>query len=87
MKILNQHTEIPKFVPMESGFKYVFTYWLGLFPFLKVHEDVSSNPYMTRDFMRMKLVDGREKSFLFYCYIGVVMFANYTCNMLFKNLN
>jgi hypothetical protein len=52
--------EIPKFFSMQNSTKYLFAYWLGLLPFIRIDQDVCSLGYMTRDYLRMKLIEARE---------------------------
>jgi glycerophosphoryl diester phosphodiesterase len=57
--------------------KYLGLYLVGLLPFIKIdHHEVAAFPYMTRDYVRMKLVEAREKSAFYYAFILVVVFSN-----------
>jgi len=48
--------DIPKFITAEVGIGLMFAYWLGLLPFIRIYHDVFSCPYMTRDYLRGKLI-------------------------------
>ena len=68
--------------------KYMMCYYSGLLPFLKIdHHEVFAMPYMTRDYMRMKLVEAREKTALYYAFIVITVFANKTLNGMIEHLN
>ena len=55
----------------------MFLYLTGLLPFVKIdHHEVAALPYMTRDYLRMKLVEAREKTPFYYLFIVVVVFSN-----------
>lgn len=64
----------------------MIAYWTGLLPFIRIKEDVNSAPFLTRDYLRMKLEDGREKSWAFYFLIGWIFFGNLTSNSMFEHL-
>lgn len=42
---------------------------------------------MTRDYLRMKLIEGREKSWLYYPFIVVTLLGNYTLNGMISHMN
>ena len=44
-------------------------------------------PYMTRDYLRMKLIEAREKTPLYYIFIAVTVIANKTLNGMVEHLN
>jgi hypothetical protein len=61
----------------DSAVRYMILYMCGLLPFVKIdHHEVAALPYMTRDYLRMKLIEAKEKSAYFYAFIVVVVFAN-----------
>ena len=68
---------IPNFISGDAAMKYLALYLVGLLPFIKIdHHEVAAFPYMTRDYVRMKLVEAREKSAFYYGFILVVVFSN-----------
>jgi glycerophosphoryl diester phosphodiesterase len=68
---------IPKFMSGDAAIKYMLLYLVGLLPFVKIdHHEVAALPFMTRDYLRMKLIEAREKSAFYYGFIVVVVFAN-----------
>jgi hypothetical protein len=79
--------EIPKFISAEFGMKLIFGYWLGYLPFMKIPYDAFSAPFMTRDYLRMKLIEAKEKSAFYYIYIPLVILANWSGNRLMDHLN
>jgi glycerophosphoryl diester phosphodiesterase len=79
--------EIPKFVSADVAFRILFAYWTGLLPFMKISHDVFAAPYVTRDYLRMKLRDAREKSPFFYIYIPLVILANWSGDRMVQHLN
>ena len=79
--------DIPKFASGDAMMRYLFFYYTGLLPFVKIdHHEVFALPYMTRDYTRMKLVEAREKSAQYYFFIAVVTFANATTNGMLRHL-
>ena len=78
--------EIPKFASAEDAMKVIFAYWTFCLPFMKIDFDVFSVPFITRDYLKMKLKDAREKSAFFYLFIPIVILANLTCNPLLWHL-
>lgn len=44
-------------------------------------------PYMTRDYLRMKLVDAKEKSWTFYIVIALITLNNWSLNPMIEHLN
>lgn len=54
---------------------------------MRIHHDVLAVPYMTRDYLKMKLFEAREKSSLLYMYIGLIILANKTINPMIEHLN
>jgi glycerophosphoryl diester phosphodiesterase len=71
----------------EAAIKYLFYYYTGLLPFVPIYQDAFSVPYMTRDYLAMKLVEAREKSYLLYIYILITILANKTANPLMEHFN
>ena len=47
-------------MPAEAIFKVVAAYYLGLLPFIRLPYDVLSIPYVTRDYLFMKIRESRE---------------------------
>ena len=79
---------IPKFMSGDAAIKYMLLYMCGLLPFVKIdHHEVAALPYMTRDYLRMKMVEAREISWVFYPFIGVVTFANRYLDGMIKHFN
>ena len=57
--------------------RYMLAYWTGLLPFLPIkHHDVFALPYMTRDYLRMKLIEATEKSAFYYGFALVAIVGN-----------
>ena len=78
---------IPKFVSGDALMKYLLCYYTGLLPFMRIdHHEVFALPYMTRDYLRMKLVEAREKTPLYYLFIAVTTIANKTLNGMLVHL-
>ena len=71
----------------EAVIKYLVCYYLGVLPFVHVYHDVLSIPYMTRDYLRMKLIEGREKSWLYYPFIVLTVLSNCSINPMIEHLN
>ena len=80
---------IPKFVSGDALLRYMTLYLTGLLPFVKIgdHHEVFALPYMTRDYLRMKLIEAKEKTPLYYIFIVVTLFANTTLNGMIEHLN
>ena len=78
---------IPKFTSMEASLKYLLYYYLGILPFARIYQDAFSVPYMTRDYMRMKLMEAREKNKWYYAFIMVTVLSNKTMNPMIEHLN
>lgn len=79
---------IPKFCSGDAMIKYLLAYYTGLLPFLRIdHQEVFAMPYMTRDYLRMKLIEAREKSPWYYLFIGVTVLANKTTDGMIRHLN
>jgi hypothetical protein len=78
---------IPIFFSSEGVIKLLLAYYTGLLPFMRIHYDVLSIPYMTRDYLRMKLEEGREKSKWMYPYAAFCILSNMTINPLIDHLN
>jgi hypothetical protein len=71
--------------------KLIFTYWLGLLPYVHFEREAFLLPYMTRDFIKMKENERAkakswgERAFLtFYIYFGQL--ANITMNPCLEHL-
>jgi len=71
--------------------KLIFTYWLGLLPYVHFEREAFLLPYMTRDFIKMKKNERKEakswaeRAFLtFYIYFGQL--ANITMNPCLEHL-
>ena len=71
---------IPKFMSETAAVRYMLLYYTGLLPFAHIYQDCASFPYMTRDYLRMKLIEAREKSWLYYPFIAMTLIGNYTLN-------
>ena len=72
----------------DAAVKYMLFYMVGLLPFVKIdHHEVAALPYMTRDYLRMKLIEAREISPVFYPFILVVTFANRYLNGMLRHNN
>ncbi len=70
----------------DAAVKYMLFYMCGLLPFIRIdHHEVAALPYMTRDYLRMKLIEAREISPVFYPFIVVVLFANRYLDGLMKH--
>jgi hypothetical protein len=70
-------TSIPKFFSGDIAIRYFLYYMVGLLPFIKIdHHEVASLPYMTRDYLRMKLIQAREGNTKYYGFIFAVVFTN-----------
>lgn len=54
---------------------------------MKIPYDVFASPYLTRDYLNMKLTDAREKSWIFYPYIMLVTVINWAGNGMIEHLN
>ncbi len=68
--------------------RYLLLYYTGLLPFVKIdHHEVFAMPYMTRDYLRMKIIEAKEKSSLYYLFIVITVFANWTNNGMIEHLN
>lgn len=68
---------IPKFCGGDAMIKYLLAYWLGFLPFMRIdHHDVFALPYMTRDYLRMKLIEAREKTAFYYAFALVAILGN-----------
>jgi glycerophosphoryl diester phosphodiesterase len=81
-------TTIPKFASGDACLKYMFLYFVGLLPFAKIdHHEVLAVPYMTRDYLRMKLIEAREKSVKYYIFIVVTILANMTADGMIRHMN
>ena len=63
-----------------NAVKYFGLYLIGLLPFVHIYEDVASLPYMTRDYLNMKLIEGKTITWQYYVYIVGAVFMNYTMN-------
>lgn len=66
--------------------KLVLLYWAGLLPFVRIPYDVLAAPYMTRDYLRMKLKEAKQGKPDYYVYIPFVIIANLTCKAMYKHL-
>lgn len=65
----------------------MFAYWLGLLPFMKIdHHEMFALPYLTRDYLRMKLVEAREKTALYYAFAILTVLGNLTSGGMFEHL-
>jgi hypothetical protein len=52
---------IPKFVPGDALLKFMVFYYIGLLPFVSLEPyEVFALPWMTRDYLAMKLKQGRD---------------------------
>ena len=79
---------IPKFVSGDALMRYLGLYLTGLLPFVKIdHHEVFALPYMTRDYLRMKLVEAREKTPFYFGFIAVTIFANFFIDGMLDHLN
>jgi glycerophosphoryl diester phosphodiesterase len=79
---------IPKFMSSDAAIKYMILYLSGLLPFVKIdHHEVAALPYMTRDYLRMKLIEAREKTAFYYAFIVVVTFANRCLKGMIEHFN
>ena len=78
---------IPSFIYTDNGTKLLLCYYIGLLPFMRIHHDVLAIPYMTRDYLKMKLHEAREKSRLLYLYILMITIGNMTINPMIEHLN
>ncbi len=77
MQLHELDTTIPKFISGDAAVKYMFLYLTGLLPFWRFgHHEVAALPYMTRDYLRMKLIEARELTPYYYPFIFVVVFSN-----------
>ena len=74
-------------MPAEAIFKVVAAYYLGLLPFIRLPYDVLSIPYVTRDYLFMKIRESREVSKGFIAYIAFILFCNLTVNPMIEHLN
>ncbi|CDW73207.1 glycerophosphodiester phosphodiesterase domain-containing protein 1 [Stylonychia lemnae] len=79
--------EIPLFIPGENAVKYMTFYFLGLLPFVHIQEDSASFPYMTRDYLNMKIIEAKTITWKLYPYILATMIFNYFCEPMIKHLN
>lgn len=78
-KILDtEGADIPKFYNYESALKYLLCYWVGLLPFIRFKEDAAPAAFLTRDYLRMKLEEGRDKHKYYYFVAAFVFLANLT---------
>ena len=79
---------IPKFMSGDAAFKYLLLYICGLLPFFKIdHHEVAALPYMTRDYLRMKLIEGKALSPVFYVYFMIVTISNRYFDGLIRHCN
>jgi glycerophosphoryl diester phosphodiesterase len=68
-------------------FRYLLAYYTGLLPFLKIdHHEVFALPYLTRDYLRMKMIEAKEISPFFYGFIVVTALANWTAQGMLAHL-
>eukprot|EP00347_Sterkiella_histriomuscorum_P017021 403350958 len=86
-RIHEMDPEIPKFISAGNAVKYFGYYLCGLMPFVHVYEDVASLPYMTRDYVNMKLIEAKTISWKYYLYIVGASLINYTLNPMLTHLN
>lgn len=70
-----------------AGIKIFFLYCLGLLPFVPLYQDAFSVPYMTKDYLEMKLKDAREITPRYYFLIAIVIGLNYIGNGMIDHLN
>ena len=71
----------------EAVLKYLLCYWTGLLPFIHIYHDVCSIPFLTRDYLNMKLLEAKTISWKFYPYLVVCTLANLTMNPMIEHLN
>jgi lysophospholipase D len=84
-QILALDPEIATFCATTDVIKIIFTYWLGLLPYLKLEREAALLPYMTRDFITMKETEREQatgcfKKAFFTMYISCMQLANMTLN-------
>jgi hypothetical protein len=77
---------IPKFISADFGIKMIFAYYLGFLPFMRIPYDVFSAPYMTRDYLHMKLIEARERPLTMYPYIAFIILSNWAINPMLAHL-
>ena len=79
---------IPKFMSGDAAFNYLLLYLCGLLPFVKIdHHEVATLPYMTRDYLRMKLIEGKALTPTFYLYFLIVSVSNRYLDGLIRHYN
>ena len=79
--------DVPKFMSGNHALKYFGLYMVGLLPFVHIYEDVSSLPFMTRDYLNMKIIEAKTLTWKYYLYIVSAVLANYIMNPMLIHMN
>lgn len=84
--------DIPTFCTYEDSARVYLGFLLGLLPYLSVDFESLPAPFMTKDYMQMKLKQAadsdsyKNKAFI-YVFIATITLVNYTANPVVSHLN
>ena len=72
----------------DAAFKYTLLYICGLLPFVKIdHHEVATLPYLTRDYLHMKIAEAKALTPFFFAYLLIVGISNRYFDGLINHLN